>query len=266
MQISFSQRGSGTHAVHYPNSVLNSPSVSAKQEKQEKRDKEDRITISAQSMQAFKQDQNRVLEQIMKRKENLIERRSTYLSNALESGTSAEVIKAELEDIDTQIQEVEGQMRAIQMEQQHKALEADKESEEEHKTDSQTDKSESNANESMEKGLVSTETMKSVVSASSGMKHVASVKTAQTTLYRESKGWEYSDPAKSSALKSKAEALDGKIFQIASDIHTDITKATEKEIDSNNDKRKDNLTSTDRSELDRTLQPDELSEAEQGEE
>lgn len=166
------------------------------------------------------------LERIMEQKQGLMERRDNYVSRALKKGTSAEVMKEELENIDKEIQKLEDEMRKIQLDEQRKAAGLDEESKNKAEKSRDASLGGSRSNErSREDFVSSSNTMQAVVSANQEMQNFGRIKMAQNTLRLEAKAWEHSDPARSSELKEKAENLNGKIMELSGNILNDISKA-----------------------------------------
>ncbi|AET58613.1 hypothetical protein HPL003_09250 [Paenibacillus terrae HPL-003] len=174
--------------------------------------------------------QNKVLERLMEQKQNLIDRRSDYLSNAVKRGASPDNIKADLEEMDKQIQQMDEAIQKQTLEERRKALGTDEESKKEiekglaEKTEQYNPKTAEEQKQSF-----FTYTMKGIVSANNELKMAKVTKMAQITLQSEAKGWENSDPAKSAALREKAEGLNSKILDIAGAVNEHITEALQRE-------------------------------------
>ena len=85
----------------------------------------DRIQIGAQARQLFdtSKQQSSVMEQLMKKREQIQEMRSNLIERTLEKGMDLSVIKEQLKEIDKQIQDVEMNMLKQQMKEREKALE-----------------------------------------------------------------------------------------------------------------------------------------------
>lgn len=66
--------------------------------------------------------QNKVIQQLTEQKQNLMERRSDYISNALKRGLGPDAVKAEMEKIDMQIQQIDENIQKQLMEEQKKLL------------------------------------------------------------------------------------------------------------------------------------------------
>ncbi|WP_068502403.1 muscle M-line assembly protein unc-89 Uncoordinated protein 89 [Paenibacillus kribbensis] len=171
--------------------------------------------------------QNKMIQQLTEQKQNLMERRSDYLSNALKRGLSPDAVKAEMEEIDKQIQQIDENIQKQSLEEQKKALGMDEES----KKEAQEDKKEQYTPKTAEeqKQSLITYTMHSVISANNELKNAKITKMAQITLESEAKGWESTNPAKSAALREKAEGLNGKIMEIAANVNERTSEAVNKE-------------------------------------
>ncbi|MEK3914217.1 hypothetical protein [Paenibacillus sp. FSL H7-0331] len=194
--------------------------------------KEDELSISKRANNLWNQNGGKrtMTERLMEQKQQIAERRSQYISKAMEKDMDPEVIKLELEEFDTQIEEIENQIRKLQLEEQHKAIGMDKESKkEEGNNDDDEVQSHGSINPRQVEDPLASNTMKALISVSNEMKQTSSVKMAQITLNRESKAWEFSDPARSKALKSKAEDLDGKMIEISGNASNEIAHAIEKD-------------------------------------
>ncbi|ASR49413.1 muscle M-line assembly protein unc-89 Uncoordinated protein 89 [Paenibacillus kribbensis] len=173
--------------------------------------------------------QNKIIQQLTEQKQNLMERRSDYLSNALKRGLGPEAVKAEMEEIEKQIQQIDENIQKQSLEEQKKALGMDEES----KKEAQKGKRE-------EYQSLITYTMHSVISANNELKNAKITKMAQITLGSEAKGWESTNPAKSAALREKAEGLNGKIMEVAANINDRVREAVKQESTSTNqDEQKD---------------------------
>ncbi|MBE0337243.1 muscle M-line assembly protein unc-89 Uncoordinated protein 89 [Paenibacillus sp. 23TSA30-6] len=171
--------------------------------------------------------QNKVIQQLTEQKQNLMEKRSDYVSNALKRGLGPEAVKAEMEEIDKQIQQIDENIQKQSLEEQKKALGMDEES----KKEAQEGKKEqytSQTAEEQQQRLI-TYTMHSVVSANNELKNAKITKMAKITLESEAKGWENTNPARSAALRQKAEGLNGKIMDIAANINERISEAVNNE-------------------------------------
>ncbi|WP_010493310.1 hypothetical protein [Paenibacillus elgii] len=198
----------------------------ANEQQEQKQQQQDKVTIRKPFLNGPGQKTAaKALERLMEQKQGLMERRGNYLSDALKKGTSAESMKAELENIDKQIQELEEQMRKIQLEEQRKAAGLDEESKKKGEKSNTSGLGGSYPNESQEDSVVSSNTMQAVVSASQEKQNFGRIKMAQNTLRTEAKGWEHSNPARSSELKEKAENLNGKLMELSGNIASDLTKA-----------------------------------------
>ncbi|WP_342427771.1 muscle M-line assembly protein unc-89 Uncoordinated protein 89 [Paenibacillus sp. FSL L8-0158] len=171
--------------------------------------------------------QNKVIQQLTEQKQNLMERRSDYISNALKRGLGPDAVKAEMEKIDMQIQQIDENIQKQLMEEQKKAFSMDEES----KREAQEGKKEQYTHKTAEeqKQSLITYTMHSIVSANNELKNSKINKMAQITLKSEAKGWENTNPARSATLREKAEGLDGKIMEIALNINERISEAVNKE-------------------------------------
>jgi hypothetical protein len=113
---------------------------------------------------------------------------------------------------------------------------------EESKKEAQEDKKEEYTPKTAEeqKQSLITYTMHSVVSVRNELKNAQITKMAQITLGSEAKGWESTNPAKSAALREKAEGLNGKIMEVAANINDRIREAVKKEATiTNQDEQKD---------------------------
>ncbi|WP_233901801.1 muscle M-line assembly protein unc-89 Uncoordinated protein 89 [Paenibacillus polymyxa] len=160
-------------------------------------------------------------------KQNLMERRSDYISNALKRGLGPEAVKAEMEKIDMQIQQIDENIQKQLLEEQKKAFGVDEES----KKEAQEGKKEQYTHKTAEeqKQSLITYTMHSIVSANNELKNFKITKMAQITLESEAKGWENTNPARSAVLREKAEGLDGEIMKISANINERIGDAVNKE-------------------------------------
>ncbi|AWB46605.1 hypothetical protein DCC85_22150 [Paenibacillus sp. CAA11] len=192
--------------------------------------KQDKLSISQRANNLWSQNVGKksATEQLMEQIQQITERRSQYMSNAMEKGVSTEVMKLELADFDAQIEEVETQIRKIKLEEQQKATGMDKENQKE-----ENDEKEVLERGSIDSGQVedplASNTMGALVSASNKMNQISKVKMAQITLNSESKALENSDPARSKALKSKADGLNGKMMEITNDATSEISQAIKKD-------------------------------------
>lgn len=223
MRISFDSRPSfvGAYGSHTYARRSNA------NEQQEHKQPQDKVTIRKPFLNGPGQKTAATaLERLMEQKQSLTERRGNYLSEALKKGTSAEAMKAELETIDKQIRELEEQMRKIQIEEQRKAAGLDEESKEKAESSKDVSLGGSSPNErSQEDSVLSSNTIQAVVSASQEKQNFGRIKMAQHTLRTEAKGWEHSDPARSSELKEKAENLNGKLMELSGNITSSIANA-----------------------------------------
>ncbi|WP_163853182.1 hypothetical protein [Paenibacillus elgii] len=223
MRISLDLRPSlvGAHSNHTYARRSN-----ANEQQEHKQQQQDKVTIRKPFLNGPGQKTAAsALERLMEQKQNLTERRGNYLSEALKKGTSAESMKVELENIDKQIRELEEQMRKIQLEEQRKAAGLDEESKKKGEKSNTSGLGGSYPNESQEDSVVSSNTMQAVVSASQEKQNFGRIRMAQNTLRTEAKGWEHSNPARSSELKEKAENLNGKLMELSGNIASDLTKA-----------------------------------------
>ncbi|NEN85263.1 hypothetical protein [Paenibacillus elgii] len=223
MRISLDLRPSlvGAHSNHTYARRSN-----ANEQQEHKQQQQDKVTIRKPFLNGPGQKTAAsALERLMEQKQNLTERRGNYLSEALKKGTSAESMKVELENIDKQIRELEEQMRKIQLDEQRKAAGLDEESKKKDKKSNTSGLGGSYPNESQEDSVVSSNTMQAVVSASQEMQNFGRIRMVQNTLRTEAKGWEHSNPARSSELKEKAENLNGKLMELSGNIASDLTKA-----------------------------------------
>ncbi|MCM3267726.1 hypothetical protein [Paenibacillus elgii] len=223
MRISLDLRPSlvGAHSNHTYARRSN-----ANEQQEHKQQQQDKVTIRKPFLNGPGQKTAAsALERLMEQKQNLMERRGNYLSEALKKGTSAESMKVELENIDKQIRELEEQMRKIQLEEQRKAAGLDEESKKKDEKSNTSGLGGSYPNKSQEDSVVSSNTMQAVVSASQEKQNFGRIRMAQNTLRTEAKGWEHSNPARSSELKEKAENLNGKLMELSGNIASDLTKA-----------------------------------------
>ncbi|MEC0182068.1 muscle M-line assembly protein unc-89 Uncoordinated protein 89 [Paenibacillus peoriae] len=187
-----------------------------------------RHSISAQAeRKSIGKPQNKVIQQLTEQKQNLMKRRSDYLSNALKRGLGPEAVKAEMEEIDKQIQQIDENIQKQSLEEQKKALGMDEESKKEAQKGKREEYTPKTAEE--QKQSLITYTMHSIVSANNELKNAKIAKMAQSTLGSEAKGWENANPAKSAALREKAEGLNGKIVEIAANINERISEAVNNE-------------------------------------
>lgn len=182
--------------------------------------------------------QNKIIQQLIEQKQNLMERRSDYLSNALKRGLGPEAVKAEMEEIEKQIQQIDENIQKQSLEEQKKALGMDEESKKETQEDKKEQYTPKTAEEQKQSQI--TYTMHSVISANNELKNAKITKMAQITLGSEAKGWESTNPAKSAALREKAEGLNGKIMEVAANINDRVREAVKKEATiTNQDEQKD---------------------------
>lgn len=79
-------------------------------------------------------NKNKILDQLMKQKQNLTDSKNDLVDRALKSGESISSIKDKLENIDSQIKKIDAQISKIQMEDQRKLLDTDEKSKETKKT------------------------------------------------------------------------------------------------------------------------------------
>ncbi|QDY85178.1 muscle M-line assembly protein unc-89 Uncoordinated protein 89 [Paenibacillus polymyxa] len=183
-----------------------------------------RHPLSAQAeRKSIGKPQNKIIQQLTEQKQNLMERRSDYVSNALKRGLGPEAVKAEMEEIDKQIQQIDENIQKQSLEEQKKALGMDEDS----KKEAQEGKKEQyipKTAEEQRQNLI-TYTMHGIVSAHNELKNAKIAKMAQITLGSEAKGWESTNSAKSAALREKAEGLDGKIMEIAANINEHLSEA-----------------------------------------
>ncbi|MEB4783384.1 hypothetical protein P5G60_16640 [Paenibacillus jamilae] len=102
---------------------------------------------------------------------------------------------------------------------------------EESKKEAQEDKKEQYTHQTAEehKQSLITYTMHNIVSANNQLKNTKITKMEQITLGSEAKGWENTNPSRSTALCEKAEGLNEEIMAIASNINEYISKAVNKE-------------------------------------
>ncbi|MCB2353721.1 hypothetical protein [Clostridium estertheticum] len=75
-------------------------------------------------------NKNKILDQLIKQKQNLTDSKNALVDRALKSGESISSIKDKLENIDSQIKKIDAQISKIQMEDQRKLLDTDKKSNE----------------------------------------------------------------------------------------------------------------------------------------
>ncbi|MEK4459521.1 muscle M-line assembly protein unc-89 Uncoordinated protein 89 [Paenibacillus sp. FSL R10-2748] len=187
-----------------------------------------RHSLSAQAeRKGIGKPQNKVIQQLTEQKQSLMERRSDYLSNALKRGLGPEAVKAEMEEIDKQIQQIDENIQKQSLEEQKKALGMDEESKKEAQKGKKEEYTPKTAEEQQQRLI--TYTMHSIVSANNELKSAKIAKTAQITLGSEAKGWENANPAKSAALREKAEGLNGEIMEIAANINERISEAVNNE-------------------------------------
>ncbi|MCU6793801.1 hypothetical protein OB236_16980 [Paenibacillus sp. WQ 127069] len=186
--------------------------------------KQDSLSISRQALSLSKQNGSKpsVLGRLMEQKQNIMERRQQYVTQAMEKGTSPEVIQMELDELDTQLEKIDNQLSKLQLEEQRKALGMNDEGREDEKTNEETRNPDAPCSNGEQTESLGTHQMKTLISASTGMNQSSSVTRAQLTLNREAKSWEHSDPARSAALKDKAESLNGKLLEIAGQVNKTI--------------------------------------------
>ncbi|MBU3201213.1 hypothetical protein LL037_07100 [Clostridium estertheticum] len=79
-------------------------------------------------------NKNKILDQLMKQKQNLIDSKNDLVDRSLKSGESISSIKDKLENIDSQIKKIDAQISKIQMEDQRKLLDTDEKNKETKKT------------------------------------------------------------------------------------------------------------------------------------
>ncbi|MBX4264944.1 hypothetical protein [Clostridium estertheticum] len=79
-------------------------------------------------------NKNKILDQLMKQKQNLTDSKNDLVDRALKSGESISSIKDKLENIDSQIKKIDAQISKIQMGDQRKLLDTDEKSKETKKT------------------------------------------------------------------------------------------------------------------------------------
>ncbi|MBX4270479.1 hypothetical protein [Clostridium estertheticum] len=79
-------------------------------------------------------NKNKILDQLMKQKQNLTDSKNDLVDRALKSGESISSIKDKLENIDSQIKKIDAQISKIQMEDQRKLLDTDEKNKETKKT------------------------------------------------------------------------------------------------------------------------------------
>lgn len=190
--------------------------------------KQDRLTISGQANYLWNQYGNKtMMERLMEQKQQIVERRSQYISHAMEKGASPDAMKMELEEIDAQLEEIELQIRKLELEEQRKAAGMNTDGQkkkDDHKEILSSNTADSGQGEDSSFAI----NMNALVSASNEMKKISSVKMAQITLNRESKAWEHSDPVRSMTLKHKAEELNGKMLERSGDINDELRKTNDK--------------------------------------
>lgn len=75
-------------------------------------------------------NKNKILDQLMKQKQNLTDSKNDLVDRALKSGESISSIKDKLENIDSQIKNIDAQISKIQMEDQRKLLDTHEKSKE----------------------------------------------------------------------------------------------------------------------------------------
>ncbi|NQX59869.1 hypothetical protein [Paenibacillus qinlingensis] len=196
--------------------TTNKPSDHHKTTDKHKRDhNNDNITISPQAQNLFSKNgwKKSILESLMEHKQNIMDRRNDYLSSGLEGGASPEEMKIGLEQIDKQIQDIDKQIQQLQQDELLKATGLGDKNLKEHNAN--VDKSVKNIDSSNSQYTstmqLTSDTMKTLISSTSEVKQVKSVKMAQLTLESESLNWA-SDPARSERLKRKALDLDGKMI------------------------------------------------------
>ena len=131
----------------------------------------DKITISSQGLNMSKKflGQNKVnnaIENLMKQKENLTERKSDMVTNMLEKNMDVSYINEMTKDIEEQLKDIDKQIAKLQFEEQQKNMGIDKEKEEE-KKDKKIDKYSNNTDSNM-----SDENMKYLISASSELQDI----------------------------------------------------------------------------------------------
>ncbi|MGQ3479833.1 muscle M-line assembly protein unc-89 Uncoordinated protein 89 [Paenibacillus sp. TY11] len=187
-----------------------------------------RHPISSQTeRKSIGKPQNKVIQQLTEQKQNLMERRSDYISNALKRGLGPEAVKAEMEKIDMQIQQIDENIQKQSLEERKKAFGVDEDSKKEAQEGKKEEYTPKTAEE--QKQSLITYTMHSIVSANNELKNSEITKMAQITLESEAKGWENTNPARSAVLREKAAGLDGKIMEISANINERIGDAVNKE-------------------------------------
>ncbi|MDP1512274.1 muscle M-line assembly protein unc-89 Uncoordinated protein 89 [Paenibacillus sp. CMAA1739] len=183
-----------------------------------------RHPLSAQSeRKSIAKPQNKIIQQLTEQKQSLMERRSDYVSNALKRGLGPEAVKAEMEEIDKQIQQIDENIQKQSLKEQKKALGMDEDSKKEAQEGKREQYTPKTAEEQRQNLIAYT--MHGIVSAHNELKNAKISKMAQITLESEAKGWENTNPSRSTALREKAEGLDGKIMAIAANINERISEA-----------------------------------------
>ncbi|WP_219835667.1 hypothetical protein [Paenibacillus sp. R14(2021)] len=188
-------------------------------------DKQDKLTISMQAHSLFNQNHGKksMMERLMEQKQNMMDRRNDYISNALEKGAGSDEIKAGLEQIDQQIQELDKQIQALQHKDLRSVTGANPDAED--KSDDKKNESKHTVDPNQGYGSsLSLDTMKALVSSQNELKQTGSMKMAQITLKREAKDWE-TNPEKAAQLKSRAEELNGKMIDANLDANREWVQA-----------------------------------------
>ncbi|TNJ68094.1 V-type ATPase 116kDa subunit family protein [Paenibacillus hemerocallicola] len=183
--------------------------------------KQDSLSISRQAQSELKQNgsQSSMMGRLMEQKQNLMERRQRYITQAMEKGTSPDVMEMELEEMDVHLAKIDSQLRELQLKEQRKALGVDDESGEDEKSNEEDRNGSAARFDGEQAESFGVPGMRSLISASMDIKQGSSVTRAQLTLNREAKFWEHSDPARSAQLRDKAEALDGKLLEIVGHVN-----------------------------------------------
>ncbi|MBU3100061.1 MULTISPECIES: hypothetical protein [Clostridium] len=96
-------------------------------------------------------NKNKILDQLMKQKQNLTDSKNDLVDRALKSGESISSIKDKLENIDSQIKKIDAQISKIQMEDQRKLLDTDEKSKE---TKKKKEKSKTNSSNNIKTDVV----------------------------------------------------------------------------------------------------------------
>ncbi|OAS18375.1 hypothetical protein [Paenibacillus oryzisoli] len=191
----------------------------------------DNISISPLAHNLFSKNgwKQPILERLMEHKQNIMDRRSEYISNGLEKGISPDEMKTELKQIDNQIQDITKQIQQLQQEDFRKATGlGEKELKENEGAGDKTIKGTHSSNTQPSSVQLTPNIMKALISTNNEIKQVKSIKMAQLTLESESLNWA-SNPERSEQLKNRAAQLEGKMINTSHDAVSNLKQAAEQE-------------------------------------